>query len=146
MDRPDHPCNDVLINAHQMVEVQDISAEFRQGFCCARGARPRQLDPEIFHDPAGPIRHEEDPISEKNSLRNAVGNQEHGFSNFLPDAQYFDIELIARQRIERAEWFIQQQYLWTKHESLSERRTLAHATRKLVRIILAESFKSQHQQ
>ncbi len=61
------------------------------------------------------------------------------FLALLPDAQEFEVHLLARQRIERAERLVHQDQLRIVHQRTRDGRALLHAARQLVGVLVLGS-------
>ncbi|MNT08705.1 hypothetical protein D3C72_1434550 [compost metagenome] len=112
----------------------------------ARVARARQVDADVLDDAPRPLGHHEHAVREKDGLRDAVGDEDHRLAHLLPQAQQLDVELVARERVERAEGLVEQQHLGLRHEDLPQRRALAHAAREFVRVVAAELLQLEDRQ
>ena len=137
---------ETLTYTHELSKVLDVFSKLREAFSYARFAWARQINLDIFQNASRPIGHDQDAISQKNGLGDTVGYKDHRLFNFLANSQKFDIELISRQRVERAEWLVEQQNLRAQNESLSQSGALLHATGQFVRIALAERVQSKDRQ
>jgi hypothetical protein len=126
--------------------MEDVPAEVRPPLGAVRIARSRKFNAQVLHHSSRPIGHDEDAVRQEYRLGNRVRDQDHRFSDLLPQPKQLDIELISRQRVERSERLVEQQHLRLPDERLSESGPLAHAAGQLVRIRLAERFELQHRQ
>ena len=73
---------------------------------------------------------------EEHRLLDAMRDEQDGLAALAPDPQHFEVHLLARQRIERAEWFVHQDQLWIVDEGARDRRALLHAAGQLLRIFV----------
>ena len=73
------------------------------------GPRPGQLVYEDLRDPAGPRRHDDDPVGQEDGLLDAVGDEDDGLGAVDPDPLQLEVHPLAGQRVERAEWLVHQQ-------------------------------------
>ncbi len=71
-----------------------------------------------------------------------VGDHEDGQLVFLPQAQHQLMHVGADARVECAEGFIQQQNARLAEQGLSNRQTLFHAARQLVRVLFKRVTKA----
>ncbi len=79
-----------------------------------------------------------DPVGQQDRLADAVGDEQDGLARGRPDALQLDIELIARDRVERAERLVHQEQCRIVEQRPADRRALAHAARQLPRIAMRE--------
>ena len=66
-------------------------------------------------------------------------DEQNGLSGGVVDADKLVLQALTCLHIECAEWLIHQQDLWLVDKGLSQRNTLAHATRKLMWVVLLEA-------
>ncbi len=123
--------------------MQHRLAEARRAFGLLRIARSWHVDPEVFDDAPRAIRHHQHAIGEEYGFGDAVRDEQHGLTLLLPDAQQLDVEMIAGERIERAERFVHQQHRRSEHQRLPDRGALLHAAGQFMRIALLETFEPQ---
>jgi len=93
-----------------------------------------QGDLDHLLDPPGARLHHHHPVGEKNRFVDIVGDQQRGDLCALADRQQFVLHLLASQRIEGAERFVQQQDARAGHQPPGNRHALGHATGELVRV------------
>src|SRR6185436_18628193 len=61
-----------------------------------------------------------DAVGQKNTFVDVIGDQHNGSFVFLPDAGDFVLQNGARQSVQRAEWFIQEENLRFHRERASQ--------------------------
>src|SRR5262249_1749628 len=98
-------------------------------------ARPPRIDRHDLHAPAPTRRHYDDSIGQLDRLVDVVRDEEYGLLLTLPHAYKLVLHPLARERVERREWLVHQQHARIDRERTSERDPLAHATRKLLRVL-----------
>src|SRR5436190_1605664 len=67
---------------------------------------------EVALDPPRPRSHDDDSVTHVNRFINVMSNQEHGRTAVLPEAQHFVLHPHARESVQCAQGFIQQQHFW----------------------------------
>ncbi len=83
-------------------------------------------------DLAGARRHDDEPRGEENRLFDRVGDEEHHLAGAMPDVEDQLLDLLAGQRVERAERLVHQQYLRVGGERAGDADALLHAAGELV--------------
>ena len=78
-----------------------------------------------FH-PAGPARHDDDPVGERDRLREVVGDEDDRLVARLPHAQELRVEGELGVGVERAEGLVHQEDLGVDDERAHERHALPH--------------------
>ena len=76
---------------------------------------------------------QQNPIAKKGRFGDRVGDEYDGASLLQPDALQFEIELIARDGVERTERLVHQQDVRIVGQRARDRGTLPHAAGKLTR-------------
>jgi len=76
---------------------------------------------------AGPRRHDQHAVGEKDGLRNAVRDEDDGLAALEPDALQIQIHLLARHGVERAEGLVHQQERGVVDERPDDGDALLHA-------------------
>ena len=74
-----------------------------------------------------------DAVGEQDAFVDVVGDQHDGLLVLLPDALDLVLQRGARQRVERAERFVEQQHLRVHRQRARHRDALPHAAGKLAR-------------
>ena len=95
--------------------------------------RPRQLDGELCHHPAGSRRQDDDPVRDEDRLRDAVGHEQDRGRRALPQRKELDVEALATQGVEGTERLVQQQDAGFERKGTGERHALRLTTRQLRR-------------
>ena len=95
-------------------------------------ARPAGLD-EVDED-ARARRHHADPVRQQRGLVERVGYEKHRGAGHAPQIEQFVAHQQSGLLIERAEWFVEQQQPWPRHQGAGDAQTLAHTARQLRRI------------
>src|SRR4029079_7509439 len=68
----------------------------------------REIDVRLLDDRRRPPPHYQHSVGEERRLANAVGDEDHGFSVCLPDAQELNAHLVAGEGVQRAERLVPQ--------------------------------------
>src|SRR5262249_20220370 len=89
-------------------------------------SRPRQLDVDHAIEPSRSWRHDHNAIGEKYRFWHAVSNEQHRHAPFVPDLLEVENQLVASERIERAERLVHQQLAGIVDERATQRNALAH--------------------
>src|SRR5581483_4637332 len=106
-------------------------------------ARPREGNVENRLDGSGGAsRHHGDPVGEQNRLVDVVGDEEHSLPTSTPDAGELLLHNVARLRVERTKRLIHQKDTGVIHEDTGNLKSLPHAARKLIGLIVLETFKA----
>src|SRR3954463_5164784 len=128
---------DLWLAVELRADVVDDPAEFRRRHHVERpGARNRDGDP--LQQSPRPRRHDEDAIGQEHRLRDRVGDEEDGLAPLEPDALQFEVQALARHRVERAEGLVHEEERGIVHEAPGDRTPLLHSARKLPRIPMLE--------
>src|SRR5712691_3035912 len=135
MMMPSRCCAMLLLHSQQSIDTPRVLAEPLVGLHL-EGARMRELDAEIVGHARRPRGEHDHARAEKHRLGDAVGDEDDGLLRFLPDAQQLDVHLLARERIERAEWLVHQDQLGIVDERAGDGRALLHAAGKLVGVFV----------
>src|SRR5262249_48045624 len=111
----------------------DVGAELRTG---PDLEAPRAWQPDVDDplDPARARRHHDHAIRQEHGLRNVMGDEQDRLPVGAPDLLEVHHGLLARERIQRAEWLVHHQEGRVVHESAADAHPLPHATRELERI------------
>src|SRR6185436_6436010 len=103
-------------------------------------ARPRQADVAALHDPARPGRHDVHRVGEEHRFAQIVRHQHHRhLARHLQVAQRAP-QLLARERVERAERLVEEQHFGLVDQRAADRRALLHAARELPRELVGETL------
>jgi hypothetical protein len=108
--------------------LQDIVLD-RGERCRTARARPGKIHLPIERDPAS--LDQQNPISQHYRFMHIVRHQQRGETMFAPKPFDELVHFDARQRIERAERFVEQKQLGPMHECAGERDALPLPTREL---------------
>ena len=73
---------------------------------------------------------------EEHRFLDRVGDEDDGLAALAPDPQHFQVHLLARQRIQRAERLVHQDQLGIVDEGARDRGALLHAAGQLLRILV----------
>src|SRR5579859_2169018 len=103
-------------------------------------ARPRQIDRDVGFDAPRPGAHHHDPVGEEHRLLDRMGDEDAGDAGALPYLQQLALQLLARQRVERAEWLIHEEDVGVVGEHARDRDALLHAAGELARVAIGETF------
>src|SRR5215467_15720116 len=115
--------------------VDSLGITRERGLLAERqGARPRDIDSELFNNPARRGRHHQDTVGQTNGLLHAMSDEENRWPIAHPKLFEIVADLETGQSVERTERLVHQQNRWTKHQGARQRDALAHASGKLVRI------------
>ena len=98
-------------------------------------ARPRNVDLALDQDAAGPRRHDEHAVGEEHRLAQVVGDEDDGDLARRVQVADHAPQLLARERIERAERLVEHQQLRFVDQRAAERGALLHAAGQLPRDI-----------
>src|SRR5690349_8025191 len=90
-------------------------------------ARTRNVDIDDFLYSPGARAHREYAVAKEDRLLDVVRDQHEGFSGFLPNSQYFFLQEITRERIQRGERLVHQDDVGIGCERASDAHTLLHA-------------------
>ena len=101
---------DLLRNLEWQPGAMRAALEFRRALEI-EGARPRERHVDDFGDAPGPRRHHHDAVGEQHRLGNAVRDMDRGLALLHPHALDVHRDLLARQRVERAEGLVEQEHL-----------------------------------
>src|SRR5215475_9332106 len=101
-------------------------------------ARPREIDLDFFNNGCRTPAHDDHPIGQECGLTDTVGHEEYGLAIRLPDARQLHTHFIARDRVQRAERLVHEEYAGVVDESAANRYTLPHAARQLARQMMGE--------
>ena len=71
-----------------------------------------------------------------------MSDEDDGHPCASPDLQQFALQLLAGERIERAEWFVHQECTGIVGEDARDRHPLLHAARELVRIAVGSALEA----
>src|SRR6266511_142550 len=115
-----------LFHSEQVIDASRIFAELLIELDVER-ARMWQLDAKIVGHARRPGGEYDDPRAEKDSLLDAVRDENDSLARLLPDAQELEIHLFARQCVEGAERLIHQNDLGIVHECARDGGALLHA-------------------
>ena len=97
-------------------------------------ARTRQGHVHDSLDAAGARCHRDDAIAEVKRFVDIVRDEDHRDAFVFPDALQLVLQPPARQRVECAEWLVEQQHARAIDETARNRHALRHATRQLMRV------------
>ena len=70
-------------------------------------------------------------------------NKEQRFAGVLPDLREFDVEIVARHRIERAKRLVHQQQFGIRQQCAADRGALAHAAGEFPGISMLETSEAK---
>ena len=96
-------------------------------------ARPRQVDLAPRDDPPGALAHHVDGVGEEHRLAQVVRHQHHREALLPPQVAQHAPQLLARERVERAERLVEHQQLRLVDQRAADRRALLHAAGQLPR-------------
>ena len=102
----------------------------------------REVDIDLAIDSPGRLGHDEDAIAHVDRLINVVRDEQHRGATIFPQAQYFILHAHARESVERAERFIEQENFGMIDQCACERNALGHAAGKMMRIRIGKRFES----
>src|SRR6266545_672418 len=105
-----HPTSSVSLHPQQPVDAPRIFAELLVGLHVER-ARMRQLDAEIVGHPRWAGAQHDHASAEEHRLGDAVGDEHDGLLRLLPDAEQFQVHLLAGERVECAERLVHENEL-----------------------------------
>ena len=91
----------------------------------------------------GARRKQMDSVGKHHCLPYIMGDQDDGPAMFQPHGFEPDLHLIAGERIQRTEGFVQQQNRAVLHDGAQKSGALAHAAGERVRIVLLETGKAE---
>ncbi len=97
-----------------------------------------QIDGQNLGDAARSWRHDHDAIGQKHGLVDVMGDEQDGAAEVAPDLQQPLLHAEPRLRVESAERFVEQHDLPTGQNGAHHGRTLPHAPRQGVRIMVQE--------
>src|SRR5215212_5371999 len=100
--------------------------------------RTREVDDELFGDPAGSAREEDDPVAQPGRLAHVVRDEEDGFLRGLPDPLELVVQHVARHGVELPERLVHQEDLGILGERPREGCPLPHPARQLMGLSLGE--------
>ena len=106
--------------------------------CISIDARPRQRDDDVLDDPGRPLGHHDDAVGQENRFGNAVSDEDHRLSIALPYPQQFEIHVVARHGVERAERLVHQQQCRMLDQRAANAGALTHAAGQFVRQAVGE--------
>src|SRR5690606_36119891 len=100
--------------------------------------RPGDIHVHNLHHLARPARHYNHSIREVDRLIYLVSNEEHRLAKMSPDPQEFSLHYLARLRIQRREWLIQEENFWVGNETSRQVGALPHSAGEFARVRLFE--------
>src|SRR5262249_11853351 len=103
-------------------------------FADRQGTWPRESDVEYLDDAPRPGRHHAYAVGQQDRLGDAVRHEDDGLARPHPDVLQLEIEPVAGQGIERAEWLVHQQKARGGHQRPGDGDALAHAAGQLPRM------------
>ena len=92
----------------------------------------------------GAVGHEQDTIRQQDRLVHIVRDHEDGLLAFSPDLDQFILNHAARQRIEGAEGFVQQEQFRMRGKGARDAHALAHAARQFGRFAVQRVRQADH--
>ena len=116
-----------------MEMFENLAAQADEWFAGAI-AWTEEVDVDLAIDASGRRGHDKDAIAHVNCLVYVMRDEKHGGAAIFPQAQYFVLHAHASERVERAEWFIEQKHFGMIDERAGEGDALRHATGKVMRI------------
>ena len=124
-----------------MKQLKDFAAKAEEFRAAAiPGTSEVYLDSPI--DPTGARRHDEDSIAHIDRFVDVMTNQDHRGEADLPQAKHLILHSHAREGIESSERLVKQQDFGMSNQRPGQCNTLGHATRKMVRVDIRETFKA----
>src|SRR4029077_20131476 len=102
-------------------------------------ARPRQLDVDHAIEPSRSWRHYHNAIGEKHRFRHAVSNEQNRHAPLVADLLEVENQLVASQRVERAEGLVHQQLAGVMDERATQRNALAHTAGEFMGVFVLET-------
>ena len=103
-------------------------------------ARARQVDVDDLDDAARARPHHHDAVGQQHRFRNAVRDVQRRLAPFHPELLDVHRDLLARQRVERAERLVHHQHDRIMHERAADRDALTHAAGQFVRLLPLEAL------
>jgi hypothetical protein len=92
-------------------------------------ARPWQVDIDDFNNASRPRSHDHNAIRQQDCFRDAMRDVQGGFAAVHPEPLDVHRDLLARERVERAERLVHQQQARVMHQRATNGNTLPHAAR-----------------
>ena len=99
-----------------------------------------ERDRTVIDDATGPRAHHADVVGEISGLAQVVGDEQYGRPAYEPQLLEDRPQLLARELVECAKRFVEQQKLRIVDQRAAERRALEHAAGKLPGMLVAETF------
>ena len=95
---------------------------------CLTLARTGKLDLQHFADLGlGAVGHADHAVAEVERLVHVVRDHERGDAVLAPELEQDGLQLIARERVEHAEGFVEQQHLGLERKGAGDAHALSHA-------------------
>ncbi|MNN17721.1 hypothetical protein D3C81_1309150 [compost metagenome] len=88
---------------------------------------------EILYDSAGIRVHHNQTAGQEQRFIHIMSDEKHAFARFSPDLPQMKLHILARQRVQCTERFIEQDNLRLGGQSTGNRRPLLHSPGQLVR-------------
>ena len=128
-------------SADEMEHFENFPAEIKKVRTVAL-ARTRDIDDDRAFNSAGPWRHDDNAVAHVDCFIDVVGDEEHCGSARFPETEDFILHSHPCERVESAEWLVEQKHLRVIDQCPGERDALCHATRKVMRQRIGERFES----
>src|SRR6267143_6884860 len=96
-------------------------------------SRPRQVDLHLMRHAPGPAGEHQHAIAQADGLARIVGHEENRQAALLPQTLELLVKQVPRDRVEGGERLIHEQHVGLLGQRSSQRDTLLHAARKLMR-------------
>lgn len=125
-----------------MIAQGVVAGLLEQGFAGAL-ARQRYID-ELGDARLRAVAHQHDAVGQQNGLVHVMGDHEHGLAGRLHDFKQLVLYGAARQGIECAKRFVQQQHTRLNGESPCDAHALLHAAGKLGRLLVQRMAQAHH--
>src|SRR5580704_17886494 len=118
-----------------LIDPPRIGAELVRGLDRQRTGE-RQQNRKIFGHPRRPRGEDGAMRAEEHGFLDRVGDEDDGLAALAPDSQHFQVHLLARQCVQRAERLVHQDQFGVMDEGARDRGALLHAARQLLRVFV----------
>jgi hypothetical protein len=129
-------------------EIEDLPAVSRElrGLPQRERARARQSNIDHALDLSRPGCHDHNVVGEKHRFGNAVRDEQNGHAPFVPELLQIEHQLIARQRIQRAEWLVHEELRRIVDKCPTKRDALTHPAGELMRVLVLKTSEADRAQ
>src|SRR5262249_48336778 len=103
-------------------------------------ARTQKLNIDLAINAPRRRSHDEDAIAHVDGFVDVVGHEKHGATAIFPESEHFGLHPHARERVKRAERFIEQKHFGVIDQCACESNALGHAPGKMMWIRIAKRF------